>query len=167
MNFFTKKIVVGGLVVLTAGGIGAAAVIPVIAAPAGPGGGTALRPHATKPHTSKGHHHPIAGALVRATVKETGLDRQTVIQRLEAGQTINQIAGSKAGAVENDVLAALQTRLDRAIDHGKITKPQEAALLAKAKTRVEKLMGMNLSSFLTGATKMPTTSSGAATGASL
>src|SRR5439155_13564192 len=89
------------------------------------------------------HTHLLSDVL-RATVKETGLSRDAVRQRLRAGQTIDQIAGGKARAVERDVLTRLKTRLDKAVGDGKVTKDQEASLLAEAKTRVEKLMNAGL-----------------------
>jgi hypothetical protein len=79
-------------------------------------------------------------ALVKATAKETRLSPATIRQDLQAGQTFDQIAGSKAGDVENDALTALRTRLDKAVNSGRITHDQAADLLSKAKTRIEKVM---------------------------
>lgn len=103
-------------------------------------------PAATTPGARKGHRHPLLAALVRATVKETGLSAKTVRQDLRSGQTIDQIAGSKASAVESDVISALTTRLDKARQNGRITQQQETSLLARAKTRIEKLMSTPLTS---------------------
>ncbi|MGH7685302.1 MAG: hypothetical protein ACREN2_00550 [Candidatus Dormibacteria bacterium] len=95
-----------------------------------------------------GHHAGLAlgAALVRATANETGVTPKTVRQDLRSGQTLDQIAGGTAGAVETDVLTALQQRLDAAVTKGTITKEKEADLLAKAKPRLEKLMSSPLGS---------------------
>ena len=82
---------------------------------------------------------------IRATLKETGLSRATVIQDLRSGQTLSSIAGSKAGAVESDVLGRVHARLDRAVAAHRITAAQEADRLAAAKTALDKLMSSNLS----------------------
>ena len=94
------------------------------------------------------HYRGLAlrAALVRATAKETGLTPKTVRQDLRSGQTLDQIAGSKAGAVEADVLTALQQRLDAAVTKGTITKDKEADLLAKAKPRIDTLMSSPITS---------------------
>jgi hypothetical protein len=147
---FPKKLAIGAVALLAAGGAAAATLVPVLATSAP----STTSPSTTSPSThapsgrapgTKGHRHPLVAGLVRATAKETGLSAATIRQDLKAGQTFNAIAGSKAGAVENDVLNALQTRLDKAVAKGKITKQQEADLLAKAKTRIEKLMSTDLS----------------------
>ena len=91
-----------------------------------------------------GHGRALVGALVRATAKETGLSPKTIRQDLRSGQTLNQIAGSKTGDVAHDVLAAVQARLDKAVDSGKITKQQEADRLAKATARIRTLMSSQL-----------------------
>jgi hypothetical protein len=148
--FHPKKFAIGAVVLLAAGGAAAATLVPVLATstPA------TISPLTTSPtthpqtgqaHGIKGHRHALVAGLVRATAKETGLSAATIRQDLKAGQTLNAIAGSKVGAVENDVLNALQTRLDKAVTKGKITKQQEADLLAKAKVRIEKLMSTDLS----------------------
>jgi hypothetical protein len=151
--YLTKKVAITAVALVVAGGATAAAVIPAVAAPSStsaPSTAPATPHHGTKT-PGKHHGHPIARALVRASAKETGLPVKTVLKDLAAGQTLNQIAGGKVSAVENDVLTAMQKRLDRAVDHGKITKQQEADLLAKAKTRIEQLMGEDLSKAFHGA----------------
>ena len=145
--YLTKKVAITAAVLLAAGGTAAAAVIPAVAAQPST---TAPSPAPTAPNHSDGkhhgmHRHPILRGLIAATAKETGLSVETVVKDLHGGQTLNSIAGSKASAVENDVLSAIQQRLDRAVDHGRITKDKEADLLAKAKARIEKLMSVDLS----------------------
>jgi hypothetical protein len=167
--YLTKKVAITAVALVAAGGATAAAVIPAVAAPSStsaPSTAPATPHHGTKA-PGKHHGHPIVRALVHATAKATGLPVTTVLKDLAAGQTLNQIAGGKAAAVENDALTALQKRLDRAVDRHKITKQQEADLLAKAKTRIEKLMGEDLSKALHGASPTPSTSAGASTGTAL
>ena len=93
-----------------------------------------------------GHHQGrmLVRALIRATAKETGLSLKTIRHDLRSGQTLDQIAGSKAGAVANDALAAIRSRLDAAVSAGKITKAQEATRLAKAPGRIQAVMSTAL-----------------------
>ena len=133
---------------------GAGSFLAVHAATSGPNAGGQLAAAslpagtataATAPGAARFHgRRPLLLALVRATVKETGLTAKTVRQDLQSGQTLDQIAGSKAGAVETDVLNAITTRLDRARKNGRITQQQETDRLAKAKTRIEMLMSTPL-----------------------
>jgi hypothetical protein len=145
ISFLPKKVLITGIVAAVAGGAAAVA-IPVLAAHSN----SAATAPATAPQDAVVgakalRHKHLLSTVLRATVKETGLSRDTVRQRLQAGQTIDQIAGDKAQAVETDVLTALKTRLDKAVGNGKITKDREASLLASAKTRVEQLMSTSLS----------------------
>ena len=55
----------------------------------------------------------IALALFRESVKETGLSRTTVLKDLLNGETLAQIDGSKAQAVESAVMAKITTRLEQ------------------------------------------------------
>ncbi|MBV8195013.1 MAG: hypothetical protein JOY80_05740 [Candidatus Dormibacteraeota bacterium] len=98
-------------------------------------------PHSPARH---GYRRPLRIAVVRATSRETGLSLQTIREDLRNGETLDQIAGSKASAVENDVLAALKTRLDKAVDAHKITQQQETNRLNLAKQRIESLMEKQL-----------------------
>jgi len=92
----------------------------------------------------RGFRLPLLRALVAATAKETGIPVATIRQDLRAGETLNQIAGAKAGAVINDVLARVKVRLDKARDAGKITQAQETRLLARATARIDHLMSAHL-----------------------
>lgn len=95
--------------------------------------------------------HPLITALVVATAKETGLSITTIRSDLRSGQTLNQVAGSKAGDVENDVLTALRTRLDKAVAGGRLTKDQETARLNAARTRIGTLLAAPLGHRAAGA----------------
>ncbi len=101
-------------------------------------------PQACRQHHHCGHHavaeratakHPgakavaarrIALALFRTSVQETGLSRVTVLKDLLNGETLAQIDGSKAPAVESAVMAKITTRLGKAETNGKITSAQES-----------------------------------------
>ena len=132
----SKRMLVAGAGAVAVGAAAAFAV-PAIAAPHAPSSSHVSSAAATSGHQRKARLPlRVFRLMVKATVKETGLDRATVLQRLTAGETFAHIAGSKAQAVENDVLAAIQQRLDQAVARGHITKDQESALMAKAKTRV-------------------------------
>jgi hypothetical protein len=106
-------------------------------------GPTATAPAAgTKP---KAGTTPSRGAqlLQRALgliATQTGQSVASVRSQLEAGKSIDAIAGAKAPAVESAILAQLNKLASHAASTGKISATQEAAGLAMAKTRVEALM---------------------------
>jgi hypothetical protein len=134
---------------LTISGLGAGGAVFAVAHASGPTSAAPAASAATATPSSgaganSGHRPALALALVRAAAKETGIAPKTIRQDLLSGQTLDQIAGGKAAAVENDVLTALQTRLDKAVNAGKITKDQEANRLAQAKARIETVMSKPL-----------------------
>jgi hypothetical protein len=92
----------------------------------------------------KGGLAAIAGrvrhALIEVTAQQTGLSVDQVKADLKAGKSIDEIAGGKHADVENAALALLKQKLDAAVTAGKITQDKETALLAKAKTLLEKVM---------------------------
>jgi hypothetical protein len=71
---------------------------------------------------------------------QTGQTVASVRTQLEAGKSIDDIAGAKAPAVEGEILAQVSKLAARTVTAGKITAAQEAAGLATAKTKVEALM---------------------------
>lgn len=71
---------------------------------------------------------------------QTGQTVASVHTQLDAGKSIDDIAGAKAPAIEADILAQVNKLAARAVSAGKITAAQEATLLAMAKTKVEALM---------------------------
>ena len=107
---------------------------------------TASPSPSTNTPAKNGHHdgRALVLALVRATAKETGVSAKTVRQDLRSGQTLDQVAGSKADDVAHDVLSAIQARLDKLVDGGKITKQQETDRLARAAARIQTLMSTKL-----------------------
>src|SRR5438046_1589714 len=143
-----RKAIVAGLALCTAGGAAAVAV-PAIAAHSPVTSQAATASVATDAGRAALGRSRLLHLLIRATVTETGLDRATVLQRLAAGQTLAQVAGAKAQAVETDALALLQKRMDRAEARGRITKSQETGLLTAARSRADTLM----STVLTGRLK--------------
>ena len=60
--------------------------------------------------------------------------------QLQAGKSVDDIAGAKAPAIESAILAQVDKLAARAVSAGKITAAQEATGLAMAKTKVEALM---------------------------
>jgi hypothetical protein len=105
------------------------------------------------------HVHPgrvalaLVRAAVRATVRETGLSAATVTRDVRTGKTLDQIAGAKHPAVEQDVLALVLQRLNRAVARHRITAQQEQQVLANAKSALDKLMSSDLSKRLHNASR--------------
>jgi len=94
----------------------------------------------------RGHRHPpLVGALVRDTAKLTGRTPAQVVADLKAGKTIDQIAGSQAATVKQDVMARAKTRLDRALSKGRIDAAKQKTLLDQLSARLDTLMSKNLS----------------------
>ena len=151
-HILTRRIAIAASIVTLAGaGAGAAAVAVVHASGHAPAAGALTASTAASTPSSsasaKGRHHrtALALAVVRATARETGLSAKSIRKDLRSGQTLDHIAGGKAGAVEQDVLSALTSRLDTAVAAGKITAAQESSRVAKARTRIETLMSTPLS----------------------
>lgn len=93
-------------------------------------------------------HHRFLRALVTDTAKQTNQTPEQVVAELKAGKTLDQIAGSKAATVKQDVIAAAKTRLDRAVSAGRIDAAREKALLDKLSLRLDKVMNTNLATAL-------------------
>lgn len=71
---------------------------------------------------------------------QTGQTVASVRSQLEAGKSIDDIAGAKAPAIESEILAQVSRLAARAVTAGKITAAQETTALATAKTKIEALM---------------------------
>jgi hypothetical protein len=128
---------------LALAGISAAAVVTVGSASTPPASAKlTVAQKATKPRASRPLQlaATLRAALVQATVKETGLSLATVRADLRSGKSLDEIAGSKATTVVNDVLAKVQARLQKAVTAGRLTTTAEANELAKVKARLEALM---------------------------
>jgi hypothetical protein len=156
-NFFTKRLAISmaAFAVVAVAGIATVSIIPAIAA--GVSGANARTLAATPvpgtPKTGKSGLRVVAArrialALYRESVKETGLSRTTVLKDLLNGETLAQIDGSKAQAVESAVMARVTTRLNKAVAAGKITQTQATALSSAATAGISKLMDLNLSTYI-------------------
>ena len=152
-NFFTKRVAISAaaFVVVAVAGIATVSIIPALAA--GVSGGNASTLAATPSKTGQAGAKAVAArrialALFRESVKETGLSRTTVLKDLLNGETLAQIDGSKAQAVESAVMAKITTRLNKAVTNGKITKTQETTLSSTATAGISKLMNLNLSTYI-------------------
>src|ERR1700693_6305136 len=139
--------------VVAVAGVATVSIIPALAAGAASSNGGAL---ATTSSASANGGQPaarmiatrrIALALFRSSVEQTGLSRTVVLKDLLNGETLAQIDGSKAQAVETAVMAKITTRLNKAVTNGKITKTQETALSSAATSGISKLMNLNLSTY--------------------
>ncbi len=170
-NFFTKRVALSAaaFAVVAVAGIATVSIIPALASGFGRGNASTLAatpaPGATKTGgsiTKAVAARRIALALFRESVKETGLSRTTVLKDLLNGETLTQIDGSKAQAVESAVMAKVTKRIDKAETAGKITSTQATSLSAAATAGVSKLMNLNLSTYIRvrfgGLTTIPGTS---------
>jgi hypothetical protein len=155
-NFFTKRVAISAasFAVVAVAGIATVSIVPALAAGVMGGNATTLAstPAPSTAKTGAGAKgvaaRHIALALFRESVKETGLSRTTVLKDLLNGETLAQIDGSKAPAVESAVMAKITTRLNKAVTKGKITKAQETALSSAATAGISKLMNLNLSTYI-------------------
>jgi hypothetical protein len=72
--------------------------------------------------------------------KETGQSVASIRAQLASGKSVDAIAGSKAPAIQAQILAQLTKLGDRAVAAKKITAAQETMYFALAKTKVAALM---------------------------
>jgi hypothetical protein len=156
-NLFTKRLAISAaaFAVAAVAGIATVSIIPAIAAgvSGGNAGTLAATPVPGTPKTGKSGARVVAArrialALYRESVKETGLSRTTVLKDLLNGETLAQIDGSKAQAVESAVMARITIRLNKAVAAGKITQTQATALSSAATAGISKLMDLNLSTYI-------------------
>lgn len=138
--------------VVAVAGVATVAIVPALAA-----GLSSTTTAATSPSPSAAPAHSgaravaarrIALALFRASVQETGLSRVTVLKDLLDGETLAQIDGSKAQAVESAVMAKITTRINKAVSNHRITQAQATTLSAAATAGITKLMNLNLSTYI-------------------
>jgi hypothetical protein len=166
---------VAAFAVVAVAGVATVSIIPAMAAGAAAGNATTV---GTTTTTSGQAGKTIATrrialALFRVSVEQTGLSRTTVLKDLLGGETLAQIDGSKAQAVESAVMTKISARLAKAVSKGTITQAQATALSAAATAGIAKLMNLNLSTYIHvhfgGFPRTPATtpSAAAATGSSL
>ena len=154
---FSAKAVIGGL--LAASILGAGVALAVEHASSGPGL-VSIAPAASSstptPAPSPGKHvrGPKfgggfgalgAGQILGLLTKDTGLTPMQILQDIQKGQTLQQIAGSNADKLKADALAAIKTELDSAVAKQVITSAQETTLLKDAGDAIDVLMTANLS----------------------
>ncbi len=153
-NFFTKRIAISAVAfaVVAVAGIASVSIIPALASGVSSGNASTLA--ATPAAGGSTSSHPLAKrlatgrialALFRNSVEETGLSRITVLKDLLNGETLAQIDGSKAQAVESAVMTKVTARINKALSKGKITQAQATALTAAVTAGISKLMTTNLS----------------------
>jgi hypothetical protein len=123
------------------GGIGYAVASQHPAAPAS----TTPGPTNKAPSSAATGHRGTASArlfqrALSLIAAQTGQSVATVHSELGAGKSVNDIAGSKAPAIESAILAQVTKLADRAVAAGKISSTEEASLLAAAKTKLDALM---------------------------
>ena len=97
----------------------------------------------TTTKADKHKKHPLAKALVKETLAQTGLTRAELKAELQAGKSLAQVASehnSSEAAVVAPVLAELSERLDEAVANGRITAEEKAALMARAAERATVIM---------------------------
>jgi hypothetical protein len=146
-RFTLARLALAGAGLLTAAGIGAAAVpqvlasSPVAATSASPALKTPPVP-GQKPANAKRHRAGLAlrHELVQLVATQTGLSVKQVRTQVRAGKSLDAIAGSRAQAVRDAALDAVTRRLDAARATGTITAARETKLLATAKDRIVKVM---------------------------
>jgi hypothetical protein len=166
-SFLTKRVAIAGIAAFAAAGIAAAAIVPALAAASSSSAG--LLAASPAPSATPGHPgakavatRRIALALFRESVKETGLSRTTVLRDLLGGETLAQIDGSKAQAVQGAVMTRITARLNKAVAKGKLTQVQATALSSAASASMSRLMSLNLSTDIHvrfgGFAKAPSTS---------
>jgi hypothetical protein len=146
-RFTLARLALAGAGLLTAAGIGAAAVPQVLAS--SPAAATSASPAlktppvpGQKPANAKRHRAGLAlrHELVQLVATQTGLSVKQVRTQVRAGKSLDAIAGSRAQAVRDAALDAVTRRLDAARATGTITAARETKLLATAKDRIVKVM---------------------------
>jgi uncharacterized protein YidB (DUF937 family) len=98
-------------------------------------GGAPLFPFGRGP----GHHHGGIAA-VRQTAEFLGLEPQDVLQALQDGGTLASVAvanGKTAGELSSYLYDQLKSRLDQAVQSGRITQAQEDTILSNAQARID------------------------------
>ena len=108
-------------------------------------------PSATPKPGRPGHGNGFAGIgavgakqVIGIFTKDTGLTIQQVLSGIQAGKTLDDIAGSNAAKVKADYLAQITTGLDQAVTRNVISKASESHLIADAKDAIDQLFAAKL-----------------------
>lgn len=88
---------------------------------------------ANRPAKVGGPDHEAMDALISSTL---GIDSATIKSRLQAGETLAAIAGTKKDALIAALVAESSKRIDAKVTSGKITAAQATALKANLLARV-------------------------------
>jgi len=153
-----RKAVIAGAGMLA---IGAAGGVAVRAATSSPSSTPTAATASPSPGTGSGRQcapAPLLGAarqVLSIAAGVTGQSQQQILDQLRQGRTLDQIAGDKASTIEQQALAKLKTRLDRAVSSGKLTSSQESSMLDKARAGLEKAMSSDLSKDIPAGGSMP------------
>jgi hypothetical protein len=86
-----------------------------------------------------GGHRAGAGGLLGAAAKYLGLTRDQLLSQLSSGKSLAQVAkakGKDAAGVQQAIVSDIQTRLDKAVAAGRLTRGEERQLLARLNARV-------------------------------
>jgi hypothetical protein len=106
-----------------------------------------------RPFFGGGLHVAVRGrfggmALLNQAATYLGITPQQLRSQLQSGQTLAQIAnatsGKSASGLQSYLLSQLKTKLDAAVQAGKITADQEAQMLNRAQTMIGNLMNRQL-----------------------
>ena len=124
-SYMTKKKVIAVVVTtlaLTAGSIGVAGAASKASHKVS---GAKVHAHADRPMGGKGGPLGADRAAIEALVSTTiGVDSATVKSRLQAGESLAQIAGAKKDALIAALVADHTKRIDAAVTAGKLTAAQ-------------------------------------------
>ena len=126
-----------------AGGGAALAVATGGSSPAVPSANTAsLADSAAPTATSDQQCHPvvrIAARVLKDIAAKSGISAKTIAGDLKAGQTLDDILGSNAANVQQQVVTDIQARIQKAEQDGKLTQDQAQKLSDAAPAKIAKL----------------------------
>jgi ribosomal protein S20 len=102
-------------------------------------------PHEDWPEIARGARARVVArrVAVKRVMDASGLTPDEIISELQAGKTLAEIAtehGADPDAIEAELLADLQTRLDEAVAAGHITQEQADRVMAAAPERLHTFM---------------------------
>lgn len=130
-SYMTKRKVIAVVVTtlaLTAGSIGVAGAASKASHKVS---GTKVHAHADRPMGGKGGPLGADRAAIKVLISTTiGVDSATVKSRLQAGESLAQIAGAKKDALIAALVADHTKRIDAAVTAGKLTAAQATQMKA-------------------------------------
>ena len=87
-------------------------------------------------------------AMVNRFAQELGVTAAQLKADVMAGQTLDEIAGSKDAQVKSDLLTYARNALDKAVTRGAISSSQESSLLSDAQDAINQLFAAHLGKLL-------------------